>query len=884
MPLQESVDAVKNANPEHRNLARVLRMVTDRSCSVLSLDIFDTILWRRTPRPADLFGLLGARLRRDGVCPAWISDAAFRRMRITAEHDARCGDDALGSEVSLFDIWRAMPLSLFATTSLDRLVQAEVDAEREFTVVDLDIAELVQVAAKQGLPLVLISDTYFTESQLAYLLDRPELEVLKGARIFRSHQHGADKASGLWEIVLKELGRSPDQIVHIGDNEIADVDVPAELGVRTVHFARIDQGFARTLERENEPGDPFGPYAPHLDPDDGDFGITSLRAKTLQAHTPSGTAAVTAAWRYGASVAGPALTGFAEWAAFTAHKAGTPVLWCPMREGELLSDLINAAAQTRGWAVRAKPIWLSRQVTSIAALAGADQASIHEFVRKRHQLTVRQLLVMLHLRVGDVPHLAQDLDTVLDNDDIASRVGLALTETPHLANRLAVSATTARERLLISLRKAGALDRPDLTLVDLGWGGTIQRQLAQVLKLAQLDIAPVGLYLATDDRSVSVLMAGLRAEGYLGQAGHPREIAGVLARSPEVLEQSVNALCGSLIDFAEDGSPVLGVSAGSTAQNLERGAVQAGIRAFQAQWNRYVGTAAGRWPLLVGDARDRLANILVASLKLPTAEEASVFGNWEHEDNFGSAVVTRMLPDDLASAVPYLSPSDLDDLQMRDSFWPALLGASDPHLGAAARAVHAGLIDASMFEPAGEPSSTTVRYRTTDGEWFDGASRRVRINHNGLTFARMDFYASDVSEVSLAIPGRPALVRVDWIEAKVIAGGQPRSIRWSSTEDFSRLHYEDCAWLGANMMEFHSPLAAVWLPLEDACGGPVSSVQVTVAFAMLARSRSGLGHRMPPAGRALRISAKVRDEYRERGATGIAAGAARLAVRRLKGQ
>ncbi|MBB5852862.1 HAD family hydrolase [Amycolatopsis umgeniensis] len=866
----------------HLRLEKVARLIADRSCAAVSFDIFDTILWRRTPRPADLFGLVAARLREAGKCPAWISDAAFRRMRIAAERDSRSGQDALGSEVSLFGIWRAMPLSLFPDATLDELVRAEVDTERELTEVDLDIAEIIRLAKDHDLPIVLVSDTYFTEEQLGYLLDRPELEALKSARVFRSHEHGVDKASGLWDVVLSDLGRRPEQILHVGDNPVADVEVPGELGIRTVHYERADEGLQQILEREGEPEDPFGPYAPDLDPEHGDFGITSLRAKTLQASRPDGASSARFAWRYGAAVTGPVLAGFAEWVAKKAHDDGIKVLWCPMREGELLSELIGNAAAARGWDVTAKPVWLSRQVTSIAALDSADRDSIREFVRKRHQLTVRQLLGMLHLRAGEVPHLAEDLDMVLDTDEMVGRLAVALTETPHLVNRLAVTATAARERLIRSLREAGALDGPDLTLVDLGWGGTIQLQLARVLRLARIDIEPAGLYLATDDRSEKVLLAGLRAEGFLGQAGHPREIVGAIVRSPEVLEQSVNALCGSLIDFTEDGKPVLGVAAGSDAQNAERSAVQDGIRAFQRQWNRYVSASDGAWPTLAGTARDRLANILVSALKLPTAEEASVFGNWEHEDNFGSDMVTRVLPEDLVPAVPYLSPSDLDDLRMRDSFWPALLAASDPHLGAAARAVRTGAIDPAMFEPAGEPSATSVRFRTTEGEWFDGADRRVRINHNGLSFARMDVEAADIEEIALAVPGRPALARVDWIETRVIAGGRPQVLRWNTSEDFARLHYEDCTWLGANMVEFHSPLAAIWLPLAARAGAPVSSFQLTVAFAMLPRSRSGLGHRMPAAGRSQRLSAKVRNELREHGPGGLAAGAARIAVRRLR--
>ena len=59
----------------------------------------------------------------------------------------------------------------------------------------------LSVAGSLDVPTVLVSDTYFTEDQLAHLLDRPELGDLSGVRVFRSHQHGLDKASGLFDIV-----------------------------------------------------------------------------------------------------------------------------------------------------------------------------------------------------------------------------------------------------------------------------------------------------------------------------------------------------------------------------------------------------------------------------------------------------------------------------------------------------------------------------------------------------------------------------------------------------------------------------------------------------------------------------------------------------------
>ncbi|HET9138841.1 HAD family hydrolase [Actinophytocola sp.] len=858
-------------------------MIVDRSCSVLSLDIFDTVLWRRVPRPTDVFALVGSRLRAAGRCPSWITDATFRRMRIAAEQQARDRRESWGREVSLFDIWREMPLEAFGNAMLEELVATEVDVEREITVVDLDIAQVVQLAKKHDVPLVLVSDTYFTEEHLRFLLDRQELGTLaQDARVFRSHQHGLDKASGLWEIVLAELGREPEQLVHIGDNEIADHEVPAELGIRTLHYQRIDEDFAATLDREREQLDPFGPHATHLDPQHGDLGLTSLRAKVLQSRPPGSDTA----WRYGASVLGPVLTGFAEWAARWAHETGTPVLWCPMREGELLARLINDAAQARGWEVHARPLWLSRHVVTVAALDRFDEQSIADFLRKPYQPTVRQLLAMLHLRPGEVPALAGELDTVLDHGSpIIERVAVALTEAPHIRSYLAARVAATRDRLLAVLRDAGALDGPELTMVDLGWGGTIQYYLAQVLKTARTGVTPNGLYLATDYRSTRVYLAGLRAEGYLAQAGHPHEVAATLSRSPEVIEQCVNALCGSLVDFAEGGAPVLSTSSAAPSQDAQRRAVQDGIVEFQRHWNRYVNSAAGSWPDLTEAGRDRLGRILVAAHQAPAADEAALFGNWKHEDNLGSAVVTRILPEDLEPAIPYLSPNDLADLDMRDTFWPALIAAANPHLAAAVQAITAGHADPAMFEPCGKPFRSRLLHRSVDGRWQDGPSKRVRINHNGLSFARLSFDGGDTDLVSLVIPGRPAIVRIDWIEARLTAAGRQVSepIRWDCAEDFAGLGYRDGRWLGANMVEFLSSDGAVILPLAARAGGPVTAAQITVGFAVLPQSMSRLAPRLPGGPAMSRVSARLRQEYRVRGATGVAVGAARVALRKLAG-
>ena len=747
------------------------------------------------------------------------------------------------------EIWECMPRQPFHGVPVELLVDVEMAVEREFTVVDLDTSRLVAAAREAGLPIALVSDTYFDDAQLRHLLDRPGLDLGPDVRLFRSQEYGSSKGEDLWTAVLAGLGCAPEEIVHVGDNPEADDEVPSQLGIRTVLYERIDEEFGKVLRRERHMPSASRIHGHYVDTEHGDLGLTTMRARAVGA-AGSGQGRIDVARRFGAGVFGPALTGFAEWVATSCAERGVRTVWCPMREGELLSDLVNQAARVRGLDLVARPLWLSRNVAWMATVDELDADAVSDLITRSYGATVRNLLASLSLRPGDVPALAAHLDRVLDDSGFVEQVASALVEAPHVRHRLATAAVGKRRRLVRALREAGALDDPELVLVDLGWGATIQLQLARALEKAGVDVVPSGMYLAADHRSMRLLTRGLRVEGYLGAAGEPRPVVGRLTRSPEVLELSVNAVCGSLLDFTEDGEPVLGPVVGSEDQHAERRAVQEGIRAFQQRWHAYVVAEPG-WPRLTLDvARDRLGEVMRAALAAPTEQEASLFALWAHEDNLGSDFITRIAPDDLLEVLAYLSPNDLADLDMRDAFWPALLAPFDPGLAAAVRALAAGDVDPTAFEPA-EPSRARLMVHALDGSWISGSEHEVRINHHGLSFARLtldpprapgepedDMPTVRATEVSLELTGRPAVVRVDRIHVRLrTVDGEEQEHRWETPADLAGLHLAEASWLGGNLLELRSEHAALVLPLAARAGRPVASVRATVAFAMLPSRR-----------------------------------------------
>ncbi len=348
---------------EDSRLGEALKLLAREPISVLSLDVFDTLVWRAVPEPVDAFILLGRRLRELGHLAPHLTPHLFARLRETAEVRARdkVALTAPSREVPLEAIYEQMPPHLTGSLSVDDLAAIEVDLEREICFPDLDVLRLAQLAQDSGVDrVVLVSDTYFSEKQMRRVLDRDAFEGLGLHKVFTSSDHKRSKASGLYRTVLEDLDVAPAEVLHIGDHAESDVASAAKEGIHTVHFPKLPDELRTVLEREGVI--PSGNAAAHSAPIDqrhGDLGLTAMRSKAVSrseaARLPDG---VRDHWEFGASVLGPVFTGFAEWIHRRTQEEGVDVVHCLMREGQFVSRLVDGARHYLGSPVRAEAaIW-----------------------------------------------------------------------------------------------------------------------------------------------------------------------------------------------------------------------------------------------------------------------------------------------------------------------------------------------------------------------------------------------------------------------------------------------------------------------------------------------------------------------------------------------
>lgn len=191
-----------------------------REAEVVSYDLFDTLITRRVFSYTDIFDLMDIRLREEGVI---IPD--FSRLRLYAEKEL-----SKQAAPKLADIYEfVLKKSGGNFISADELSALEFELDLSTIIARLDVCEVFKEATASGKEVVITTDSYYTLPQIRKILDKAEIE--EPDRILVSCEYGTSKTLELFRELSKEYeGKS---IIHIGDDEVADITKAAEQGINT---------------------------------------------------------------------------------------------------------------------------------------------------------------------------------------------------------------------------------------------------------------------------------------------------------------------------------------------------------------------------------------------------------------------------------------------------------------------------------------------------------------------------------------------------------------------------------------------------------------------------------------------------------------------------
>ncbi|MEI8664645.1 hypothetical protein P4S81_06495 [Pseudoalteromonas sp. B28] len=197
----------------------------------ISFDVFDTLVRREYFAPDYAKLLLGKALVESGV----VSNAhEFVKTRNNAEFEVRKANNFVG-DVTIFETYDYLGKQLGWSNE-----QAHSHAEQEFAY-DLQMIlpkdEMVDIFNElilAGKQVTVASDTYYTKDQVTLMLAKVGISV--GFDLLVSSDLGKRKDSGtLWQHIKENLPEGQ-SFIHVGDNAVADAQIPGDFGLQNLHI------------------------------------------------------------------------------------------------------------------------------------------------------------------------------------------------------------------------------------------------------------------------------------------------------------------------------------------------------------------------------------------------------------------------------------------------------------------------------------------------------------------------------------------------------------------------------------------------------------------------------------------------------------------------
>lgn len=570
---------------------------------VLSLDCFDTLIWRDSHAPKDIFSRLpGASLPQR----TWAEEQARKSAMLGKNRN----------EVSIGEIY-ALLMPNSSPAERNEAIEAELAAEARHCFAFAPTVELMREAKSRGMQVVIVSDTYFDSNQLRELIARAAGEDVAGLidRLFCSSSFGKSKAGGLYGEVLPKLKARPDQILHIGDNPHADVAGVAPFGVNTLHLRQFTEQTEERLRLESA-------VSSMIHPHDGED-VTALQPyrATLSAVEPRGG---DAAENLGLTTLGPILHGFENWlraeAEALGERHGGTVHWLfLMRDGHL-PRLVHEVAGDFG---HSHAIEISRFTATASSFTG--DRDIQSYVELELGIRPETLARQMLIPEAEIASVVGGMSPL----DASYALLREMRKGPRVKQTVRASRAFA-ERLVAHVRRVvNPADGDVLMFVDLGYNGTVQNRVDALLADA-LKVHVAGRYLLLRETDCP----GLDKRGFLGIDNYDVYTVEAMCANVAVLEQLCTTTMGSVIDYTEDGEPIRRGSDLKDRQSEVRDRIQAGCLRYMHEQRDIVIRAETADDVALW--RKAAATVLTRLMYLPLEEELAVIERFEHDVNLGT--------------------------------------------------------------------------------------------------------------------------------------------------------------------------------------------------------------------------------------------------------
>lgn len=494
------------------NSKEIISIIEDKGYDVVSFDIFDTLIKRNVNKSSDVFGVLENEYRK-----------YFKAEKPIAELRKQAESMVNIDSATLDDIYSV--ITSLSNSEKEWLKDREIYLETKLCQKNRNMYDVFTWCKKNNKKILIISDMYLSNSVIERILKNSGYRDWDS--LYVSCEYSARKATGkLFDIVKQQENLNVKNWVHIGDAQKGDYISPKREGLNAI-LIRINEynteyynkKYLLKERKENK-------YT---------YNIINSFIKNNEPYD----------YNYyeklGYEVIGPILYGYSQWLQYSAKRMNINKLFFLAREGAFLKKAFEIVSDS---SIKAHLIKVSRKATTIPLLHKTED--IEELLRlvnvSRRNFTVENLLDACGLNFEDKDRILKY--TQIEKNELLERLSKESKDKLYKVSRDSIVENSRQQEEYIRGYLAEFNFSGNIGVCDVGWSGTIQRNLQEICP----DTKVTGFYMGKKNKGID---NNGPAKAYLFDDERNSKIRSEIMSSPDIFELFFLSTDGTTIGYSE---------------------------------------------------------------------------------------------------------------------------------------------------------------------------------------------------------------------------------------------------------------------------------------------------------------------------------------------
>lgn len=449
----------------------------------VSFDVFDTLIKRSVAQPKDLFGLMQRVYSKNDNIPE-----GFAEKRILAEKKAK---EKTSESVSIEQIYNVLrdEFGDMAFSWMDLEIQTELETCQP----NVACASLLQKCVESGRKVILISDMYLSSDTIGQMLKRCGISGY--SKLYVSCEWGAKKGDGsLFSKVLRDLNIQARELTHIGDGKRVDFLKPISMGIRAVMVPKNEKQLCKI---------------PSFIAADSAFTF-----RTLQACIANCTRGMTEFEVAGCANLGPLLLGYSRWLAEELQQDGIHDVFFLARDGWMLKQAFDML-EIEG--IHSHYLYASRRSYLVPTIwMHPEFDDVISRIKQSQKFNMRIFLQKIGLNADCYLDKANEYGIELDayyEHSLFWEAKEVREFYKSIQEDVILKSKAEYEAILPYLKNS--ISSKQIAVADIGYRGTIQNLLCELIQAGEIDTKIKGYYIVLDRHSDLIRNQKIQVKEYL---------------------------------------------------------------------------------------------------------------------------------------------------------------------------------------------------------------------------------------------------------------------------------------------------------------------------------------------------------------------------------